>query len=790
MSKQTLPIDSFLPEFVRASQQHSSVILMAEPGAGKTTRAPVALIENNQSKWIVLQPRRWAAKLTATRIAEENGWRLGEEVGYQIRFENRVSKNSRIILMTEGVLLRKLASDPELTGFTGVILDEFHERSLDLDLTLALLKEIQESLRPELKIIVMSATLDPAPLERFLPGSKSFSLSGRTFPVVKRYLPQSGRELDLIPSLRLALESEGDILIFLPGSFEIERACDQIFQYLRETGEKAFEVMPLYASLPEDKQKRVFEAGVKRKIICSTNIAETSLTLPNVKVVIDSGLTKVMRMDPQLGLDRLETLRISRASSEQRAGRAGRVSAGICIRLWSEAEQMSLRHFETPEIHRVSLSRALLLLSEFGVSNFDDFAWFEKPKSSMLDYARAELARLGFLVKSAITPLGKRALGLPLEPKIAAIVLSAEKNGHPEFGARFAAYLENISPRESIRDEEKFFQRLNRLMPVEARAAEQIYGKRDVPTIHFQNGDAYLDTLIESCREKITIQGKMVGRRRVKAKDGPLPDFCLVLSAIERTEIIANSWVPLTKANLLKFAQKKRQVYWDEELKRVKGVEGLFFEDLELGNLTDVPATREEASQALVPVILSDAETILSRNEGFLAWLKRVHFFNRHRSEGENQLEIPWRDLIETSVDGKTRLEEVISSPLVQLVEGLLPSQLLHELESWAPAKIEVPTGNLLPVDYESDPPRLAVRLQEVFGWLDTPKLAKGRVPLVMELLSPGFKPIQVTKDLRSFWENTYFEVKKELKARYPKHSWPEDPLTAQPVAKGRRRPS
>ncbi|MBC7396889.1 MAG: hypothetical protein H7333_05545, partial [Bdellovibrionales bacterium] len=606
----------------------------------------------------------------------------------------------------------------------------------------------------------------------------------------KRYLPQTGRDLDLIPSLKQALESDGDILIFLPGSFEIERACDQIFQFLRDSGEKNFEVLPLYASLPEVKQKRVFESGHKRKVICSTNIAETSLTLPNVKVVIDSGLTKVMRMDPQLGLDRLETLRISRASSDQRAGRAGRVSAGICIRLWSEAEQSSLRHFETPEIHRVSLSRALLLLSEFGVSNFDEFSWFEKPKSSMLDYAKTELMRLGFLEKFSITALGKRALLLPLEPKIGAIVLSSQKNGHPEFGARFAAYLENISPREVIRDEERLFQRLNRLMPVEARAAEQIFGRREIPLLDFGGSEAYIDTLIESFREKVTIQGKMVGRRRVKAKDGPLPEFCLILSALEKTEIIANSWIPLTKASLLKFAQKKRRVYWDEELKRVKGVEGLFFEDLELGTLTDVPASREEASRALVPVILNDASTLLSRNDAFSAWLRRVEFFNRHRSAEEPKIEIPWRDLIESCVDGKTRLEEVIAGPLIQIVEGLLSSKLLHELDEWAPAKISVPTGNSIAVDYDSDPPRLAVRLQEIFGWLDTPKLARGRVPLIMELLSPGFKPIQVTKDLRSFWENTYFEVKKELKSRYPKHSWPEDPLNAKPEAKGRRRPS
>ena len=363
MTKQTLPIDSFLPEITQAVKHHSRVILVAEPGAGKTTRVPAALVTGNQSKWIVLQPRRWAAKLTASRIAQENGWQLGNEVGYQIRFETKTSKNTRITLMTEGVLLRKLVQDPELSEYAGVILDEFHERSLDLDLSLALLKEIQDSLRPELKIVVMSATLDPAPLEKFLNDSKTFVISGRTFPVKKRYLPvPPTRDLDLIPAVKVAIsESQGgDVLIFLPGSGEIERACEQIRNYLSSNGIRSFQVLPLYAALSEDTQKKVFENSSEAKIICSTNIAETSLTLPNVKVVIDSGLTKVMRMDPQLGLDRLETLRVSRASSEQRAGRAGRVSEGLCIRLWHEAEQAALRHFETPELHRVNLSRALL----------------------------------------------------------------------------------------------------------------------------------------------------------------------------------------------------------------------------------------------------------------------------------------------------------------------------------------------------------------------------------------------------------------------------------------------
>jgi ATP-dependent helicase HrpB len=806
MSKQTLPIDSFLPAIVHAVSKHSSVIVMAEPGAGKTTRVPVALSNADLSKWIVLQPRRWAARLTATRIAQENQWQLGDEVGYQIRFESRASKKTRILFMTEGVLLRLLASDPELQGYAGVILDEFHERSLDLDLSLALLKEIQESLRPDFKIVIMSATLDPKPLEVYLPDSKSFAIPGRTFPVEKRYLPAAAnaRDLDLIPALRMILneQTSGDVLIFLPGSREIERACDEIRGFLR--GNHDFEVLPLYANLSDADQKRVFDSSAKRKIICSTNIAETSITLPNVKAVIDSGLSRVMRMDPQFGMDRLETVRISRASSEQRAGRAGRVSAGICVRLWSEHEQTALRHFETPEIHRVNLSRALLLLCEFGVSNFKNFAWFEAPKASMLNFSVSELESLGFLQENKMTSAGKLALKLPLEPRLAAVVLQSEKHNHPEFGARFAAFLENLTPRDSIRDEDVFLRRLNHLTPVEMRSAQQILPERgtrpnslaQAPTaprnylrdLNTADWPDYARILIESGKTRIVINGRMVGRRKVSSREGNLPETFLILSALEKKEIQVTSFVPLPKAIVLEYARKKREVFWDEGAARVRGVEGLFFEDLELGNLTDVPVTQSEAAQSLQTMILKNPEQILSRNEEFAEFLKRVRFFNSQRSADEKKVELPWEDLVAGIVMGKTRLSDVLQSGIVGTVEGLLDGALFSELEREAPTKVEVPSGSQIRIDYDSDPPKVSVRLQEVFGWLETPKIANGRVALLLELLSPGFKPMQMTKDLKSFWKGTYFEVKKELKARYPKHAWPEDPLTAKPEAKGRRR--
>ena len=783
MSKQTLPIDSFLPEIVDVASRHSSVIIVAEPGAGKTTRVPHALMKSTDGIWIVLQPRRWAARLTATRIAQENGYRLGEEVGYQIRHDNRTSKNTRLILMTEGVLLRRMVEDPELASVAGVILDEFHERSLDLDLSLALLKEIQGSIRPDLKILVMSATLDPSSLLKFLPDSRSFSIPGRNFPVEKRYVESRS----LYAALRANLPEEGDVLIFLPGAFEIERGVREVQEGLERDRHFDFVVLPLYSSLPEERQKAVFKDGGKRKIICSTNIAETSITLPGVTLVIDSGMQKVMRMDPVLGLDRLETLRISRASTEQRAGRAGRVRDGVCVRLWSEGEQGQLRHFETPEIHRLNLGRAVLSLSEFGVRDFVRFDWFEKPKQSMLDFALQELRGLGFLDGNEMTPRGRQALKLPLEPRIAAITLAAERAGVPEFGARFGAFLESLSKEERIRDEEQLIRRLNQLTALEMRAAQQIYKGDSIPRLEVGRFSDYEQILIESGRSRICIQGRMVGRRRVRARDGVLPECSLLLTVLDQGDVSATSWVPLRTESLLAFTSKKRRIYWDDEASRVRAVEGVFFEDLEIGKLTDVPVQRSEAEAVLTEWVSKDPVTTLGKNQEFSNWWKRVSFHNSLQEES-SRIEIDWSTLIPALVAGKSRLQDVLDAPVLELIEGLLPREQLKELENSVPEKIEVPSGSQIRIDYESNPPRLSVRLQEVFGWLETPRLAGGKVPLLIELLSPGFKPMQVTRDLRSFWANAYFEVKKELKARYPKHSWPEDPLTAKPEAKGRRR--
>ncbi len=804
LNRSPLPIDDFLTSITETLRQSKSVIILAEPGAGKSTRVPVALMQEKtigQKKWIMLQPRRWAARLVAERIAKENQFSIGEEVGYQVRFESQFSAKTRLIVMTEGVLLRRLLRDPELADVQGVILDEFHERSLDLDLSLALLKELQESFRPDLKIVVMSATFDPDPLLKFLPQSKKFEIPGRTFPVKKVYLG----EVTLAEAVRTALTEvpTGDGLIFLPGAYEIDRGMEEVRQS-HSALLKTVELLALHSSLPEKDQKRVFE-GSRRKIIFATNIAETSITLPGIKWVIDTGLVKVMRNDPQFGQDRLELLRISRASSEQRAGRAGRVSEGVCYRLWSEAEHTQLRLQETPEVHRLNLSSAFLYLANYGVPDPDNLEWFERPKSSAIQFAKSELEQLEFVSSGVLTEEGKKAAHLPLSPLMAKIKISAEQEAQNldaqsaqrvlGFAARIAVWLEEEKQSGSVQDWESLLRALNALSPRALRSATQILGGNSaLPVVVFADHERYEAVLLGALKSRIFIRDRKVGRRAIQLASqrqqfaDRLPQAGIILNSTEREEngspvILVRSFLPLELERLKEFSVKKRHVDFDEPSGRVRAKEGLYFQDLALGTETDCAVLPHEAEQVLSTVLMKDPESAFKQNESFLKWKNRYDLWSKFY---ESAPPLPWPELVQAAVMGKTRIGEVLQFPWKAYLESTHPE--FKSLDADLPEQIEVPTGNHINIDYETFPPRLAVRLQEVFGWLETPVLMKGKVPILMELLSPGFKPIQLTQDLKSFWANAYFEVRKELKARYPKHSWPDKPLEAPPVAKGRRR--
>lgn len=815
-SRVALPIDASMPEVVAAVRQHRSVILLAEPGAGKSTRVPIELARTFQKelpgKWLVLQPRRWAAKLVASRIAEENGLTIGKEVGYQVRFDSKVSSDTAVVLMTEGVLLRRLSQSPELEGIAGVILDEFHERNLDSDLSLAFLKEIQENLRPELRIVVMSATLDPAPLQKFLLESKVISVSGRTFPVRHHYLGEV-RPRDAIQKV-LDQVSEGDVLYFLPGAFEIERAVQEIREWIRDQGEhNRIEVLPLYSTLPDAEQKRVFEdqKRLPRRIICSTNIAETSITLPRIRAVIDAGWAKVMRTDPQLGQDRLETLRISLASAEQRAGRAGRVGPGDCFRLWTEGEHSQLRHFETPEVHRVGLSQAVLWLADAGIRNPEQFAWFEAPRKSMLDFSKQELTRLQLIDETgAILPKGRLALRIPLPPRLANLVIAAHHRGCGESGARFAAWLDQAKDidLQGVESLESVVRRLETLPQHLQRVAQQIVqALRGVePTIRARWPECLAEILVEAVPQQVMIDGLLVGRRKVVPPQGRmLPRVGWLLRSREKTGrapgavaghqhqtwIQAQAWIALELADLQPKAQKKRNIVFDSDSGRVRAQEGSFFEDLGLGPVTEKPVQPDEAFSVLVGELKDDPLKCFLKNEAFQRWMERVQFFVRALKPGASVAEAMGWDfgaLLEAACLNRTRIQDVETFDAQMFLESQTPRDLLRQLEEWAPEALVVPSGSRIRLDYQQDPPKLSVRIQECFGLAETPRLAGGRVAVLMELLSPGFKPIQLTRDLKSFWNGAYFDAKKELKVQYPKHSWPDDPWTAPAVAKGRHR--
>jgi ATP-dependent helicase HrpB len=486
-------------------------------------------------------------------------------------------------------------------------------------------------------------------------------------------------------------------------------------------------------------------------------------------------------------------LRISRASSEQRAGRAGRVSAGICYRLWSEGEQGQLRLFETPEIHRVNLSKVILFLADYGVSDFNRFSWFELPKASMLQWALRELEQFGFLKNGKITTRGKTALRYPLSPKSAQLVMVAEAKGALAFAARMCAYLENRPAQDETEDGDVFIRKLNQLQGAAKLGAEQIFGSTNVPSLQGAELELYQQILIEAWPDQVFVDGRRVGRRRVISRKGHLPRFGFILSSIEKTDrgtpqIEVRSYLPLDEALIRSHSERRKNEFWDEAQERVRAEEGVFFQDLSIGDLRESTADPTHAIQVLKDFILKDPLKVFLRSESFLNWNERVKWFNEFSDE---KIEWSWSDLVDALMDSgssKARLSALIDAPVVNYIEGMVESSLIKRFHAEVPERIEVPTGNMIRIDYSGDVPKLAVRLQEVFGWLDTPRIANGKVGILMELLSPGFKPIQLTSDLRSFWANAYFEVKKELKVRYPKHAWPEDPLTAKPEAKGRRR--
>ena len=836
----TLPIEEALPRLREVLTSYASVVLQAPPGAGKTTMVPLALLDEPWLKGksiVMLEPRRLAARAAAGRMSQLRNENVGEIVGYRIRFESKVSKATRIEVLTEGILTRRLQNDPALEGVGLVIFDEFHERHLHADLALALCLDSQRGLREDLKILVMSATLDGAAVSRLLNDAPIVNSEGRSYPVDVHYLPRDpeGRLPDVVAQsiLRALGEHEGDVLAFLPGAWEIRRTQSNIEAALKNS---SVDIYPLYGDLPWEQQERAIRPGGaqgRRKVVLATPIAETSLTIDGVRVVVDSGYARVPQFDPKSGLSRLVTQRISRASAEQRAGRAGRTAPGACYRLWGETTQRGLIPQAIPEIRSADLVPLALELSAWGEQDATSLAWLDPPPAASLAQARDLLMELDALDEQGhITAAGRAMAQLPLHPRLAHMLRAAEKMQRGALACDIAAL---ISERDILMGEARRSCDLTERLDV-LRAFRQQGRKGAEARGADANGCARVDQAARQWR-------RLIGARDEAASFDP--DNAGQLLALAYPDRIAQQRAPNSPAYLLANGRGARLPEWEIRLRQPLLVaatldagegEGLIYLAATLraaslptlmpGHVRSEEEVRWDAEQQIVvarrverlgAVVLDSAPLkkadpaklraamlegvrrmgldVLPWTDDARQWQARVLSLRQWFPE-EN-----WPDVSDTALaatlddwlapflENITRRDHLARFDLPAILKARLDWKQGQQLDSDAPTHITVPSGSQLKLEYKpGESPVLAVKLQEMFGLADTPRIARGRVPVTLHLLSPARRPIQVTQDLKGFWERTYAEVKKELKGRYPKHPWPDDPWNAVPTARAKRR--
>lgn len=785
-----LPIDEVLPELLATLRKNPNVVLSAPPGAGKTTRVPLALLElfpPEAGRIVMLEPRRIAAASAARYMAQNLGEAVGQTVGYAIRFERKVSAATRIEVVTEGILTRRLQDDPELNGVVCVIFDEFHERSIHADLGLALCLECQTALRPDLKILVMSATLDCGPIAALLGDAPLVASQGRSFPVELRYLGLQQRQplpRLMASAVRRALkEEQGDILAFLPGSGEIRA----VQRELEEDGLEA-QVCPLYGDLPFEQQQRAILPGPRRRVVLATNIAETSLTIDGVRVVIDSGLSRRLQLDPATGLERLVTVRAAKAQALQRTGRAGRTAPGVCYRLYGEHSFQAMTPFALPEILTADLSPLLLELAAWGSDDPAGLAWLDPPPAVHLAAARELLRLLGALDDNGrISKLGHQMARLPLHPRLARLLLAGQQQGLAAAACRLGAELSQRSSAPAlIRQTE---QQLRRLVgchdgatgtPDEAQLALLALVAWPDRLAQRRSGDA--DRYLLTSGRGAQLSAKLKG-------GGPELLVALQVDGGAGAEGVIHRFVGVSEAQvrqvLPQLLQRRRLVAWDEAAGRV-----LAGEQEALGGVV-LSSRQVAASDAeALPLLL---EQVKRRGVASLNWSPaarqlqaRVALCSRLLPEEE------WPDLSEKLLGsrladwlgphlaGLRSWQELQKIDLAQALQQLLDWRQLRELDSLVPLQVTIPSGRRAALDYTAEEgPVLAVKLQELFGLADSPTVCRGRLAVLVHLLSPAGRPVAMTRDLQGFWQRGYPEVRKELRGRYPKHPWPDDPWNA-----------
>ncbi|UFS69273.1 ATP-dependent helicase HrpB [Geomonas sp. RF6] len=823
---QRTPIDELLPELLSLLEERNALVLQAPPGAGKTTRVPPALLSApflQGRSVIMLEPRRLAAVNAARFMAGALGEEVGGTVGYTIRFEKRVSAATRIEVVTEGILARRLQNDPLLEGVGAVIFDEFHERNLTSDLSLALCRDVQKEVRDDLRLIVMSATLDAAPVAALLGEAPLLSSQGRSFPVEVRYLAAESREriaeLAFSGARRALSETSGDVLVFLPGGGEIRR-CHRL---LHEAFGDSIVVAALYGDLPFAAQQRAILPAEKRKVVLATNIAETSLTIEGVRVVVDTGYSRQLRFDPGTGLNRLEVRRISAASAEQRAGRAGRVAPGVCYRLWTEHTQRTLLPFTPPEIRVSDLAPLALDLALWGVDDPRSLSWLDEPPAAHLEEGRSLLKRLGALDhRGAITKLGREMASLPMHPRLAAMLIASR-------GARLGAHACTLAAILSERDllprgagqlsESDLLDRVEALArrcdPQASRTVERLalYFRQTLRVPAAEGGPTAAEVgalLMKAYPDRIGKERAPASGRyllangtggRLSTRSNLRAEAFIVAVEVEgggaEGEIHLASAVSLEEVRRVctDTVTRERRVFWDPRESRVVAREEERLGALVLSERVLHPSPDEVVAALLEGIRGSGGVSSLPWSEESLEYRRRVAFLAEALPE-EKLPELTDEILSENlelwlapHLHGVRSMAQLGRVDMTGALKGMLDWRQQKLVEEGAPTHLRVPSGSRVQLHYPPHgAPYLAVKLQEMFGLAETPRIASGRVPVLIHLLSPARRPIQVTADLKSFWNGAYQEVKKELKGRYPKHPWPDDPWQAQATAKVKRR--
>lgn len=815
----TLPALSIADSINQTLKESANLVVTAPPGAGKSTLLPLTILEgmNSKGKILMLEPRRLAARQIAERMANLIGEPTGKTVGYRVRFENKVSANTRIEVLTEGILTRMLVNDATLEGIDAIIFDEFHERSIHSDLALALTLQAQHIIRPDLKIIIMSATIDTSFICQKLQ-APLIECAGRMFPVQTVYAKAEVDKYNIHKEVAAIVmqahrDHEGDILAFLPGQADILRCEELLANSLAGTSTQIF---PLYGNLPPEKQRQAIAPSRhgERKIVLATPIAETSLTIEGVRIVVDSGLCRQLVFDAHTGLSHLTTVRISKDMAIQRRGRAGRVAEGICYRLWTQTSEHLMQEQRKPEIEEADLTSMVLDIAAYGEKDPMSLPWLTPPSHSNIYNAKHLLLSLQAISEDgSATLLGKEMAALPCHPRIAKMILCSDTDAQKALACDMAALLEEKDPMSENADsdmtlritmlrsqrEKKNLGRWARIAQIAQEYRKLLQVKEDN---HPVDPEAVGSLIASAYPERIAMALDNIGNFKLSGGQSLFID--------KEDPMSTHSWLAIASLNAV---GKKGKVFlsapinindlptstytnisWDSKAGMVRMQRESRIGMLVIESKPIHDADKEEVIDIICSAVKKDGLSMFDWNEQVKRLQQRVAKIKQWHPE-MNVPDLSTEHLMATAAEWlpfyleqegklKTTIAELKKLDLAEILWAQIPYELQEEIDRLAPTHIEVPSGSRIRIDYRpgAEAPVLSVRLQECFGMNQTPKIDNGRQPLLMELLSPGFKPVQLTQDLASFWQGTYFEVRKELKRRYPKHFWPENPLESEAV--------